>query len=90
MVILTKYFFAVFVLHICWYKASEDDFIRNKMEVEKCMASPYIDRIVDCCDPSGSTHLATLDEYASCLVHCLVDAAWRTIPKTTKSPHIAG
>ena len=74
-----------------WYKTSEDDFIRYKIEVEKCMASLNLeDHIVDCYDPSCSTHLATLDEYASHLVRCLVDAAWRTIPKTTKSRHIAG
>ena len=55
------------------------------------MASLYLeDHIVDCCDPSCSTHLATLDEYASHLVRCLVDAAWCTIPKTTKSRYIAG
>ena len=55
------------------------------------MASLYLeDHIVNCFDPSCTTHLATLDEYASHLVHCLVDAAWCTIPKITKSRHIAG
>ena len=46
-----------FVQHQAWYKASEDDFIRYKIEVEKCMTSLYLeDHIVDCCDPSCSTH----------------------------------
>ena len=63
----------------------------DKIDLEKCKASLYLeDHIVDCCDPSCSTHLATMDEYASRLVCCLVDAAWHTIPKTTKSRHIVG